>query len=71
MTGEAEKAMADLKEKEAVMTAKEVADFLKVSVALVRKWSRTGKLRGHRLAGGGDWRYLKSDVISFLRGQGF
>ncbi len=51
------------------MTAQEVADFLKVSVSVVRRWSRTGKLRGRRLAGQGDWRYLRDDVVAFLRGE--
>ncbi len=55
---------------EVVMTAQEVADFLKVSVGVVRRWSRTGKLKGHRLAEQGDWRYLEDDVVAFLRGEG-
>ena len=56
-------------EVEDVMTAQEVADFLKVSVSVVRRWSRTGKLRGRRLAGQGDWRYFRGDVVAFLRGE--
>ncbi len=51
-----------------IMTARDVAVYLKVSVGAVRRWTRDGKLRGHRLGGGGDWRYLKKDVVNFLHG---
>jgi excisionase family DNA binding protein len=52
-----------------VMTASEVASLLKVSVSAVRRWTRDGKLRGHRLGGKGDWRYIRVDVKSFLYGS--
>jgi excisionase family DNA binding protein len=51
-----------------IMTATEVATLLKVSVSAVRRWTRTGALKGRKLGGKGDWRYLKTDVISFLLG---
>ena len=53
---------------EEVMTATEVAAFLKVSVSAVRRWSRNRKLKGYRLGGRGDWRYLKTNVLDFLYG---
>jgi excisionase family DNA binding protein len=53
---------------ESIMTAVEVAAFLKVSVGAVRRWTRDGKLKGHRMGGQGDWRYLKKDVMLFLYG---
>jgi excisionase family DNA binding protein len=52
-----------------IMTTSEVADFLKIHVGSVRKWSRTGKLKGYRLGDRGDWRYLRGDVIAFLQGN--
>lgn len=52
-----------------VMTASEVAVFLKVSTSAVRCWTRDGKLRGHRVGGMGDWRYLKNDVVNFFYGE--
>ncbi len=52
-----------------IMTAREVAAYLKVSVGAVRRWTREGKLKGHRLGGEGDWRYIKKDVITFLHGN--
>ncbi|MCR4392976.1 MAG: helix-turn-helix domain-containing protein [Dehalococcoidales bacterium] len=54
---------------EEIMTASEVARFLKVGVAAIRRWTREGKLKGHRLGGKGDWRYLRKDVIAFLMGD--
>ncbi len=51
---------------EQVMTSTEVADFLRVNLSSVRRWSRDGKLKGYRLGGQGDWRYLKSDVLAFF-----
>ena len=53
---------------EEVMTATEVATFLKISVSAVRRWSRNRKLKGYRLGGRGDWRYLKTNVLDFLYG---
>ena len=52
-----------------IMTTNEVADFLKIHVGSVRKWSRTGMLKGYRLGDRGDWRYLSGDVIAFLQGN--
>lgn len=54
---------------ESVMTTEDVARFLKVSIPAVRRWTREGKLRGHRLGGHGDWRYVKKDVMVFLYGE--
>ncbi len=49
-----------------VLTSAEVADLLKVHLSSVRRWSRTGKLKGYRLGKGGDWRFLRRDVLAFL-----
>jgi len=59
----------DLLSEEIILTANEVASFLKVSVSAVRRWTREGNLKGHRLGGKGDWRYVKKDVINFLYGE--
>jgi len=53
---------------EQVMTSAEVAAYLKVSIAAVRRWTREGKLKGHKLGGTGDYRYFKKDVQDFLTG---
>ena len=52
-----------------IMTTSEVADFLKIHVGSVRKWSRNGQLKGYRLGDRGDWRYLSGDVLGFLQGN--
>ncbi len=49
-----------------VLTSNEVADLLKVHLGSVRRWSRSGKLKGYRLGGRGDWRFLRKDVLAFL-----
>ena len=51
-----------------IMTTDEVAKFLKVGVGAVRRWAREGMLKGYRMGGRGEWRYLKEDVIKFLTG---
>ena len=50
----------------AIMTCDEVAEFLRVHVSSVRRWSRCGKLRAYKVGGRGDWRYRKQDVLAFL-----
>ncbi len=60
---------------EAIMTCDEVAEFLRVHVISVRRWSRSGKLRAYKVGGRGDWRYRQQDVLGFLyntntKGQG-
>ena len=49
-----------------IMTSGEVAKFLKVHLGSVRRWTRSGELKGYRLGKRGDWRYRRKDVIAFL-----
>jgi len=49
-----------------IMTSSEVARFLKVHLGSVRRWTRSGELKGYRLGERGDWRYLQKDVLNFL-----
>lgn len=51
-----------------IMTADDVALLLKVSISAVRRWTREGKLKGYKLGGSGDWRYIKTNVLVFLLG---
>ena len=51
-----------------LMTGGEVAAFLRVHIASVRRWARSGQLRGYRLGGRGDWRFHRKDVMAFLSG---
>ena len=49
-----------------VLTSAEVAELLKVHLSSVRRWSRSGKLKGYRLGEEGDWRFLRQDILAFL-----
>lgn len=51
---------------ESLMTARQVADFLQVSVCTIGRWSRKGALKFYRVGGRGDMRYRLKDVLSFL-----
>ncbi|HUV53534.1 MAG TPA: helix-turn-helix domain-containing protein [Dehalococcoidia bacterium] len=58
-----------------IMTCDEVAEYLRVHVSSVRRWSRSGKLTAFKVGERGDWRYRQQDVMAFLydgnaRGQG-
>jgi excisionase family DNA binding protein len=50
----------------AIMTCDEVAEYLRVHVSSVRRWSRSGKLAAFKVGERGDWRYRQQDVIAFL-----
>lgn len=49
-----------------IMTCDEVAEYLRVHVSSVRRWSRSGKLIAFKVGGRGDWRYREQDVLAFL-----
>ena len=55
-------------EDEKFYTIKEVAELLKVSDGGVRKWLKTGKLKGIKL--GRIWRIKKSDLEEFINEKG-
>lgn len=48
------------------LTASEVAALFRVQVATVRRWLRTGKLRGTPLSGRAGWRVPRSEVRRFM-----
>lgn len=49
-----------------IMTCDEVAEYLRVHVSSVRRWSRGGTLTAYKVGGRGDWRYREQDVLAFL-----
>ena len=55
-----------MQEANEVLTSTDVAELLKVHLSSVRRWSRSGKLKGYRLGGYGDWRFLRKDLLAFL-----
>jgi excisionase family DNA binding protein len=50
----------------AIMTCDEVAEYLRVHVSSVRRWSRSRKLTAFKVGERGDWRYRQQDVMAFL-----
>lgn len=51
---------------ETMLTVRQVADFLHVSICTVRRWSNNGTLNYYRVGSRGDRRYRKEDVLRFL-----
>ena len=51
---------------DSMLTVRQVADFLQVSICSVRRWSDSGTLRFYRVGSRGDRRYQKEDVLRFL-----
>lgn len=52
-----------------VMDTAQVADMLQLNIDTVRRLSRDGVIPSHRLPGGRAFRYLKDEVIGWLREQ--
>jgi len=51
---------------EMMLTTRQVADFLQVSICTIRRWSDKGKLKFYRVGSRGDRRYRREDVLRFL-----
>jgi len=58
-------AVAD-KKLDTMLTVRQVADFLQVSICSVRRWSDSGALKFYRVGSRGDRRYQRDDVLRFL-----
>ena len=52
-----------------VLDAAQVARLLSLNIDYVRKLSREGVLPAKRLPGGRTFRYLKTDILDWLRAQ--
>ena len=52
-----------------VLDAAMVADLLGMNIDTVRKLSRDGVLPAHRVPGGRTFKYLKDEVLDWLRAQ--
>lgn len=53
-------------DREEFLTVEEVGDKLKVHVQTVRRWLRSGELRGYLLGDRAGYRIRKADLIAFL-----
>ena len=54
---------------ERMLTSKQVAERLQVTVITVQRWLHAGKLRGTKLPGKAGWRVPESEVERLLRGE--
>ena len=62
-----EKNNPNARHKETWMTAEQLADYLAISMATVRKWTRTGVVPCHRLAGGRSIRFERHEIDQWIR----
>ena len=51
------------------ITTKDIAERLDIHVETVRRWLRTGSLRGVHVGGKGGYRIRQSDLEEFLRSR--
>lgn len=51
-------------EEDKLMTAEEVAEFLRMSLSAVRAWAREGKLPGKNI--GRKWLFKKSEIMRWF-----
>jgi len=56
-------------ERETMLTVEEAADRLRVHAETVRRWLRSGRLRGHLLSERAGYRIPASEVERLLTGQ--
>jgi excisionase family DNA binding protein len=51
-----------------IYTTETAADLLSVNEDTIRRWARTGRLRGSRIGGRGSaqWRFTEQDIADFL-----
>lgn len=56
-----------MSEKQRFLTITEAAEFLQVSETSLRRWTNSGKLRCFRIGGRSERRFLKEDLVAFMR----
>ena len=54
-------------EKQRFLTITEAAEFLQVSETSLRRWTNSGRLRCFRVGGRSERRFLKEDLLAFMR----
>jgi excisionase family DNA binding protein len=59
--------MLIMPEKQRFLTITEAAEFLHVSETSLRRWTNSGKLRCFRVGGRNERRFLKEDLLAFMR----
>jgi excisionase family DNA binding protein len=66
LTAESEQTMPRHLERERLLTVEEVAEQMSVTHETVRRWLRSGDLRGVRLARKAGWRVRENDLQAYL-----
>lgn len=54
----------------AILTIREVAKLLRVSMLTVKRWGKNRKIRFFRINSRGDRRFKKEDIINFIENNG-
>jgi PTS system nitrogen regulatory IIA component len=52
-----------------VLTSKQVAELLQVHVEYVRRMARDGRVPCHKFPGGREFRFLRDELLDWLRSQ--
>lgn len=50
-------------------TIRELSQYLKVSMLTIKRWQKAGKIKAIRINTRGDRRFLREDIIEFLKTQ--
>lgn len=50
-----------------LLTAREVAELLRVTNQAVKNWAKKGKIRSIKINSRGDYRFFKTDVMKILK----
>lgn len=56
-----------MKNENEVWTIDEVAEFLRIKPETVRRLAKAGEIPARKL--GGNWRFLKSEIINYMWGD--
>jgi excisionase family DNA binding protein len=57
----------DYKEFVPMLTTSDVAHLLNVHINTVRRWSNRGIIKTYRIGSRGDRRFVREDIVSFLK----
>lgn len=52
------------------LTTQDIVEMLSVHPDTVRRWLRSGELKGYDLGGKAGWRVKPSDLEAFIEGKG-
>lgn len=56
----------DINDLPSLLTVREVAELLRISMLTVKRWGKRGKLPAIRINSRGDRRYKKEDILALI-----